>query len=175
MIRKLSIIWAALCVAALLPGLVRAHASLVESVPAANMVVAEPPATARLRFTEPLEPSYSRVVLTSAEGGAVEAEPSRVAPDDPHVLLLDLPPLAEGVYTLQWRTLSTVDGHTMRGVIPFAVGDPAAANAPLILPPPPPDPLAMPGPAEVALRWLSVAALALAVGTLIFSIPYASS
>jgi hypothetical protein len=86
------------------------------------------------------------------------------------VLLLDLPALAEGVYALQWRTLSTVDGHTMEGVVSFAIGDPEAANAPLLLPPPPPDPLATPEPVDVALRWLTALSLALVVGSLIFGI-----
>ncbi len=168
--QKAFLLCCVLVLLALLPRSASAHANLVESNPAANSVIAQAQATARLRFSEPLDPSYSRVVLSSAESGSVGTDPSRVAPDDPYVLLLDLPALSEGVYALQWCTLSTVDGHTMQGAVSFAVGDPAAANAPLLLPPPPPDPLSTPAPVDVALRWLTALSLVLAVGSLIFSL-----
>lgn len=155
-------------VALLVPRPVAAHATLVESDPAPNAVLAEAPAVARLRFSEPLEPSYSRVVLTSAESGPIATPPSQVDRADPYVLLLELPPLAEGVYSLQWRTLSTADGHTMTGMVPFVIGDPAAANAPLVLPAAPPDPLAPPPLSDVVTRWLTLLGLALALGGLCF-------
>lgn len=152
----------------LLPGGAAAHANFVESDPAPNTVVEQAPATARIRFSEPLESSYSRVVLTSADNGPIVTGDSRIAPDDPYALLLDLPALPEGQYSLQWRTLSQADGHTMQGFIPFAIGDPAAANAPLVLPPPLPDPLALPPISDVILRWLTVLTLAIVVGSQMF-------
>lgn len=155
---------------ALLPHRVSAHATLVESDPPSNAIIADAPPTARLRFTEPLEPTYSRVVLASAESGPIATAPSRVDPDDPYMLLLDLPTLAEGVYALQWRTLSTVDGHTMTGTVPFVIGDPAAADAPLALPPAPPNPLVAPPMADMATRWLTLLGLSLAVGGLVFRV-----
>ncbi|HEX6292255.1 MAG TPA: CopD family protein [Herpetosiphonaceae bacterium] len=157
-----------LCLSIFFPYSTRAHANLVESTPAANDVIAQAPATARLRFSEPLEASYSRVVLLNVERGPVSTAQSRVAPDDSYVLLLDLPALPEGQYVLQWRTLSSADGHTLEGVVPFAIGDPAAANAPLLLPPPPPDPQALPPALDVASRWLTVLGLSLVVGSAIF-------
>lgn len=157
-----------LCVIAFFPRSTQAHANLIESMPAANQVVAEAPATARLRFSEPLEASYSRAVLLSVDGGPVSTDLSRVDPGDAYVLLLDLPALPEGQYVLQWRTLSSADGHTLEGVVPFAIGDPAATNAPVLLPPAPPDPLALPPILDVALRWLTVLSLSLIVGSLVF-------
>ncbi len=158
-----------LWISAFVPYSVQAHANLVESTPAANAVMEQAPATAQLRFSEPLEASYSRVVLLSAERGPVGTAPSQVAPDDAYVLLLDLPELPEGQYVLQWRTLSSADGHTLEGVVPFAIGDPAAANAPLVLPPPPPDPRALPPVLDVVLRWLTVLALSVVIGSAVFS------
>ncbi len=157
-----------LALLALPPLRASAHATLLESDPPSNAIIADAPPTARLRFTEPLEPTYSRVVLASAESGPIATAPSRVDPDDPYVLLLDLPPLAEGVYALQWRTLSTADGHTMTGTVPFVIGDPSAADAPLTLPPAPPNPLAAPPAADMATRWLILLGLSLAVGGLLF-------
>src|SRR3712207_4164158 len=83
-------------------------------------------------------------------------------------MLLELPALPNGRYVLQWRALSTADGHTSQGTVSFAVGDPAAADAPLVLPPPPPDPLMLPSPLEVGLRWLTISMLMIALGSLIF-------
>jgi copper transport protein len=170
--RRLKIIFFAIvfCATAFFPASTQAHANIVESTPAANQVIAEAPATARLRFSEPLEASYSRVVLLSVEGGPVGTAPSRVDPNDQYALLLDLPPLPEGQYVLQWRTLSSADGHTLESVIPFAIGDPAAANAPLLLPPAPPDPLAFPPLLDVVLRWLTVLSFSLILGSLIFGL-----
>jgi methionine-rich copper-binding protein CopC len=156
MMRKVSLMFIMLGVLLLFPRSAQAHASLIESTPAANSVVGEPPATATLRFTEPMEPSYSRATLLGPDGTQISTTPSRLDPNDPYVMLLDLPVLPEGRYVIQWRALSTADGHTSQGTVSFGIGDPQAANAPLVLPPPPPDPLALPSPLEVALRWLAV-------------------
>jgi copper transport protein len=156
------------CLLALVPRGVAAHANLVESDPAANAIIAVGPATARLRFSEPVETSYSRVTLVDAAGSPIETAASRADPADGFVLLLDLPSLTDGRYGLQWRALSNVDGHMTQGIIPFAIGDPRAADVPLMLPPAPPDPLAFPSGLDVALRALGLAALASAMGSLIF-------
>lgn len=165
--RKMALCWVALLVA-LLPLRGQAHASLVESTPAANSVVAEAPPTAQIRYTEPLDASYSRVELLNAAGERVSTTPSRVDPNDAYVMLLDLPPLPEGRYVIQWRALSTADGHTSQGTVSFGIGDPTAAQAPLVLPPPPPDPLTAPSSLDVTWRWLLFSALAIVVGSLIF-------
>jgi copper transport protein len=166
--RRFIYIWSCVLVLVLLPHRAQAHANLVESTLASHSVMAQAPATARLRFSEPLEPSYSRVVLLDATGVTSSTAPSRVDPTDGYVLLLALPSLPEGRYVLQWRTLSTVDGHTTQGVVPFAIGDPQAADAPLVLPPPPRDPLAVPPFTDVGLRWLTYSALSVVLGSLIF-------
>ena len=154
----------------LLPRPAGAHASLLESDPAANSVIAQAPSTARLRFSEPVEPASSRVVLLDAGGATISDAPSRVAEDDAHVMLLDMPPLGDGRYALQWRALSSLDGHTTEGTIPFAVGDPAAADAPLMLPPPPADPLALASSTEVLLRWMVFMGLSGTIGSLLFEV-----
>src|SRR3712207_6911306 len=117
--RRFIYIWSCVLVLVLLPHRAQAHANLVEATPASNSVMEQAPATARLRFSEPLEPSYSRVVLLDATGATSSTAPSRVDPTDGYALLLDLPSLPEGRYVLQWRTLSTADGHTTQGVVPF--------------------------------------------------------
>src|SRR5262249_58986048 len=45
------------------------------------------------------------------------------APADPRGRLVSLPDqLPNGVYTVQWRTLSAVDGHTVNGAYPLVIG-----------------------------------------------------
>jgi copper transport protein len=151
-----------------MPGRASAHANVAESEPAANSVMPGAPSRARIRFTEPVEPSYSRVALLDESGATLSTAPSQVDPGDRYVMLLDLPALPHGRYALEWRALSTADGHTTRGRVPFAIGDPAAADMPLQLPPPAPDPLAAPPTTNTALRWLLLLAVSLVAGSLIF-------
>ena len=99
-----------------------AHAFLERSDPAANAVVPTPPSVVTLRFTEPLEDSYSRAELVDQTGTPVPGASSRVGPD-PLTMTVQIPPgLPNGTYSLLWRTLSTADGHTAQGYLPFTVG-----------------------------------------------------
>ncbi len=99
-----------------------AHAFLETSDPAASSVLPTPPQTVRLRFTEPLETSYSRAELFDQTGTEIPGAVSTVGPE-PRTMTVSIPPdLANGTYSLLWRTLSTVDGHTAQGYVPFTVG-----------------------------------------------------
>ncbi len=99
-----------------------AHAFLDASIPAANAVLADAPAEVVLGFTEPLEQSYSRAELYDASGTAIEGATSSFG-DDGYSMILTLPPgLANGTYAVLWRTLSTADGHTAQGYVPFTIG-----------------------------------------------------
>lgn len=159
-----------LTVLVLWPAPVRAHAAPAESTPAANSVLAEAPPTARIRFTEPMDSTYSRATLLGPDGTQLSTVPSRVDAQDAYVMLLDLPTIPEGRYIIQWRALSTADGHTSEGTVSFGIGDPSSATAPLVLPSRLPDPLALPSTVETLLRWLSVGGLVLTMGSLLFGL-----
>ncbi len=99
-----------------------AHAFLKSSDPVASAVLPTAPAGMTLRFTEPLERSYSRAQLYDQNGALVQAAISR-AGDDDFTMVLDLPAgLPNGTYSVLWRTLSTADGHTAQGYVPFTIG-----------------------------------------------------
>jgi putative copper export protein len=49
-------------------------------------------------------------------------EGGQVDPADPYSLLVPVPDLADGAYTVQWRSLSAADGHVSQGFFTFAVG-----------------------------------------------------
>jgi copper resistance protein C len=105
---------------ALWPGASWAHAYLVKSVPAAQAVVAHPPARAELWFNERLEPAYSRVSVLDGRGRHVDLGSSHVDPEDPKKLSVALPELAPGSYTVKFRVLS-IDGHIVESQFSFTV------------------------------------------------------
>ncbi len=101
---------------------VAAHAFLDSSDPAASAVLPTSPPTATLRFTEPLETSYSRAQLFDETGAEVPGVESTIGPE-PRSMTVSIPSgLANGTYSILWRTLSTVDGHTAQGYLPFTIG-----------------------------------------------------
>jgi copper transport protein len=152
-----------------------AHALLERSVPAAGSSVPHAPTTILLVFTEPPEPSLSTVSLLDSSGQAVPGvgKPA-VVPGNARELRATLPRLADGVYTVNWRTVSKVDGHLTGGSFAFGVGvqpTSAAAAAKAAAGSAPAG--STPSPAAVAGLWLLYWGLALlaaagATGVLVF-------
>ncbi|MGZ9226288.1 MAG: copper resistance protein CopC [Anaerolineales bacterium] len=103
-----------------------AHALLVRSNPSANAVLEQPPVQVELFFSEPLEPQLSSISVIDSNNLIVDAGDARVDTSDPRRMTVTLHSLADGVYTVTWKVLSTIDGHQTVGTFPFAVGD---ANA----------------------------------------------
>lgn len=106
-----------------------AHAQLVASSPGAGEVVAEAPEQLVLIFSEPLEQAFSSFDLADADGETIATDLGSVDPDDRFQLVADLPPLADGVYEVRWRSLSAADGHTASGFFSFGVGDAGTVTA----------------------------------------------
>lgn len=99
-----------------------AHAYLAGSDPEPGSVVSEAPSTVTMRFTEPLEWSYSRAELYDQDGALVAGTSVRPGSTD-YVMVLELPAtLLDGTYSVLWRTLSTADGHTAQNYIAFTIG-----------------------------------------------------
>ena len=117
----------ALLVAPALPGVtgtrVFAHAQLIASSPGAGAVLAESPEEIRLVFSEPLEVQVTSLDLATEDDSAVVMRTGEIDPEDPYALVLVDPELADGVYQLTWRTLSSADGHTAEGFLSFGIGD----------------------------------------------------
>src|SRR6185437_14720599 len=109
-----------------------AHALLERSYPAAGTSLPRAPHVMLLYFTEAPEPSLSTVSLLDSSGQIVPGigQPS-VAPSNARELRVRLPRLADGAYTVNWRTVSKVDGHITGGSFAFgiAVQPPAGASA----------------------------------------------
>ena len=87
--------------------------------PVANAVLPTAPRSVTLTFTEPLETSYSAPELFDETGSLVPGATSTIG-SEPRSMTVQIPPgLGNGTYSLLWRTLSTVDGHTAQGTCPL--------------------------------------------------------
>ena len=107
-----------------------AHALLERSYPAAGTSLPRAPHAMLLYFTEAPEPSLSTVSLLDSSGQTLPGvgKPT-VVPGNARELRVRLPRLADGVYTVNWRTVSKVDGHITGGSFAFGIGVPAPQEA----------------------------------------------
>jgi copper transport protein len=116
----------------LAPGTAWAHANLDRADPAPGAQLDQAPSQVRLTFSEAVDNSFSRIQLLNTKGDAVDRGDSHVAPGDPQSMMVSVPDqLPDGVYTVAWRTLSAVDGHTVNGAFPLIVGPMPAEGLPV--------------------------------------------
>ena len=109
---------------ALLAPTAAAHALLIRADPAINGTVTSSPQRILLTFTEPVDPSLSGAQVVNTQGQPVPgALPSRAVPSNSEQLAIRLSrPLPLGVYTVDWHTVSALDGHYVTGAYAFGVG-----------------------------------------------------
>ena len=150
-------LWTGFVLMLLMAAPVLAHANLARSSPVANSSLMHAPDEIRLWFTEAVEPDYSSFSLRDSSGNPVPTPHSQVDPTDPKQLFMQPGALPHGLYTVVWRTVSAADGHSINGSFAFGIGV-AVANNPV----PAIDESVV--PAGVAIRWLNLFSLSLAVG-----------
>ncbi|HEY3065966.1 MAG TPA: copper resistance CopC family protein [Methylomirabilota bacterium] len=102
-----------------------AHAVLVTSVPAARAVLGSPPPRVELEFSERLEPAYSTLSVWNERGERVDGNAVPEVAANGRRLVLAVPVLAPGRYTVRYRVLS-VDGHVVDASVPFTIAPRAA-------------------------------------------------
>ncbi len=107
--------------AALLPQSVSAHAQLVQSDPAPNAVLAAPPSSVSLIFTEPVTPAGAGIKVFSPSGRQVAGPVGTRG----SVLTSVLSSTEDGTYVVSWQVLAA-DTHPSRGVFAFVVARPSA-------------------------------------------------
>ncbi|MSQ30642.1 MAG: c-type cytochrome [Dehalococcoidia bacterium] len=157
----------ALAVALLAPalaGVAHAHANLVRAVPAPDSATAQAPPRVEAYFSEPLAPALSALTVLDTAGRRVDGGDAAVDLADRQRMTVTLPQLPSGTYTVVWKNVSTVDGHPLSGTYVFYVGArPPDAPASSATRPP-----ALLSPVEPFARWLALAGLLVAFGTLLF-------
>jgi methionine-rich copper-binding protein CopC len=97
-----------------------AHAFLARASPAVGSTIRAAPAEITLRFTEPIEPSFSSIEVTGPGGDRVDGGDLRGDGNDRSVLHTSLKPLAAGSYKVVWRVVS-IDTHITNGDFRFTV------------------------------------------------------
>jgi len=139
------------------PG-VDAHALLRTSTPADGAQLSKSPSTVVLTFTENPDASLSTVHVVDHNGNNVEKGKTRAVPGHPDELTVDVGALPNGVYTVNWRTVSRVDGHVTAGAFAFGVGVSPAGQK--VVQPKAPAPSVL----TVASRWIFYTGLFLLLG-----------
>jgi methionine-rich copper-binding protein CopC len=97
-----------------------AHSMLVKAEPPRRAVLAKAPVQVRLWFNEEIEGDYASLVVLDAEKHPVTEAKPQLAQDDPKSIVLPLPELAPGKYSVKFRVLS-VDGHVVESSFDFTV------------------------------------------------------
>jgi copper transport protein len=114
-----------------------AHASLLGAEPADGAVLAEPPASLKLFFNEPVSPLVFRLI-----GPGGEAATPKVNAENATVTVVPTGTMRRGTQVLSWRVTSA-DGHPVGGSVIFSIGAPS--GGPTIEP--------MSDPAVAAMIW----------------------
>ncbi len=108
---------------ALVPLPAGAHAVAVASAPEPGAQLASSPAVVSLQFSEPLNTSLSRAEVISPDGQRFES-----STHTPTELEVGVQSTARGVYSVDWTTVSLIDGHTLHGGYRFGVGVPVSGT-----------------------------------------------
>ncbi|MBL8164123.1 MAG: copper resistance protein CopC [Anaerolineae bacterium] len=123
MLRRWIVMMLSLAMLLVVSGRALGHANQEAASPPPNAVLGVSPAEIRMRFTEPLEAQFSRILLRDANGTILELSPSVVDAVNPTEMLLIPGDLPDGLYTVDWRALSAADGHPSQGTYAFFIGD----------------------------------------------------
>ena len=95
-----------------------AHAFLKDAVPGVGSTVQTSPNEVRIRFTENVEPSFSKIQVFDASGKEVDKRDLHLDRSDHALLHISLPQLGVGIYKVVWRVVS-VDTHVTNGNFTF--------------------------------------------------------
>ena len=105
---------------------VSAHAGARSTDPAEGATLGDTPTYVQLSFSERPEASLSTIRVADPGGAAYQIDRPEYVPGDPLSIRIRVRPLARGVYVVNWRAVSAVDGHATNGAYAFGVRvDPA--------------------------------------------------
>lgn len=108
---------AAMALAPAAPAL--AHAHVVSSNPAANAVIAAPRQVS-VTFSEKLVPAFSKLDISMASMNMKVRVKTSVSADGKTLTGVPQSGFMKGSYVVNW-TAASIDGHKMKGFIPFTI------------------------------------------------------
>src|SRR5712692_2992205 len=94
-----------------------AHATVVSSHPQPGEKLGSAPGVVQLIFSEPLNRSLSRADVATPSGRRFDSDPA-----ENELMQVQLAGNELGVYTVQWISVSALDGHVLHGAFTFGVG-----------------------------------------------------
>ena len=97
-----------------------AHAFLQQAEPEVGGTVHGSPNEVKIRFTEKIEPAFSKIQVFAASGKEVDKRDTHLDRSDPALLIVSLPKLGTGTYKVVWRVVS-IDTHVAEGNFTFHV------------------------------------------------------
>jgi hypothetical protein len=97
-----------------------AHAFLDHAEPKVGSAITNPPAETKIWFTQELEPAFSSIQVSDAQGNEVDKKDTHLDSKNKSLLVVSLPPLPPGTYTVAWHVVS-VDTHKTQGHFQFTV------------------------------------------------------
>jgi copper resistance protein C len=97
-----------------------AHAHPTAQTPSPGQIELASPKKVVIDFDDGLEPAFSSISLSDANGNAVTTGKAVVEPSNNKRMSITLSPLASGSYTVAWVAVAT-DGHRTQGHFTFAV------------------------------------------------------
>lgn len=97
-----------------------AHSQLVKAEPPRRAVLTKSPTQVRLWFNENIEGDYASLVVLDDKKQPISDERPTLASDDPKSIVLSVPELAPGKYSVKFRVLS-VDGHVVESSYDFSI------------------------------------------------------
>jgi copper transport protein len=161
--RLLAAAVAAVLLGLVLPPRAAAHAELVSSSPAANATLPEAPDALELTFSEAVDPGTVRVRLLDPQQRDISGVGAPSVADS--AVRVSLPELDAGVYTVDYRVTSAVDGHVTSGIFAFLVDPTGTQPAPSVS-----SETDTPSttPEATMARWVALAATLALAGTLVF-------
>jgi copper transport protein len=147
------------------PGAARAHSELVSSDPPANSTLPKSPPALHLEFTESIDAATASVRLLDENETEIAGVGPLTTDAAGTAARVTLPELKPGVYAVDYRVTSAVDGHVTAGVFAFLIDPTGTQPAPTVA-----ARASSPSAdaATIAARWLSLAATLVLFGLAFF-------
>ena len=154
-----------LALGAIGPGASNAHSELVSSDPPANATLPKSPTALHLKFTESIDVPTAAVRLVDENEAEIAGVGPVTADASGTAATVALPELKPGVYAVNYRVTSAVDGHVTAGLFAFLIDPTGTQPAPTVA-----AQVSSPSAdaATIAARWLSLAATLVLFGLAFF-------
>lgn len=139
-----------------------AHSAVVSTDPVNGALLDTAPEEIGITFTEPPDLALTTVEVVDRSGAPVPTGPVEQVGGNERAISVLPDPLADGVYTVTWRTVSATDGHVTSGAFSFGIGVTEGEVRPI--PSGEREETAPPSPMAVAGRWCLYVGLAVLLG-----------